>query len=175
MVRRNIRKASACSRKDIREMAAIIRRAEKSYYDLYFDIIHFMEVTLPKIEPNYVFIVEEFEEMGNAQGLTYPNDGVVKIRSDVYGGAVAGNGRDRLTIAHELFHFLQHDDSNITFARVGKSNNIKTYEDPEWQADAFGGELLVPNHLISGLSAEEIARKCGVSLAAARYQKKFCK
>lgn len=174
MSRRNSKKAVPCSRKEIREIAMNIRKLDRSTNSLYFDILRFMEVTLPSIVPSYEFCVESIEEMGNAQGLTYPNEGIVKIRSDVYEGAVAGNGRDRLTIAHELFHLLKHDDANITFARLEDDANIKAYEDPEWQADAFGGELLVPNHLIKGLSVEEISEKCGVSLAAAKYQKKYC-
>ncbi len=167
------RKAKPCSRKEIREIASMVRTIEGSVDSLYFDILHFMEVTLPKIIPRYEFCIESIEEMGNAQGLTYPDKGIVKIREDVYNRAVAGNGRDRLTIAHELFHLLRHDYSHITFARVSNKSNIKIYEDPEWQADAFGGELLVPNHLVQGLNAEEISKRCGVSLSAARYQKKF--
>ncbi len=167
------RKANPCSRKDIREIALMVRVIEGSINSLYFDILHFMEVTLPKLIPEYEFCVESIEEMGNAQGLTYPDRGIVIIREDVYNRAIAGNGRDRLTIAHELFHLLKHDCSHITFARIGNESNIKIYEDPEWQADAFGGELLVPNHLIQGLDAEEISQKCGVSRSAAKYQKKF--
>lgn len=108
--------------------------------------------------------------MGDIQGLTYPDSGIVKIREDVYEGAVRGNGRDRLTMAHELFHLLWHEDSNITFARGGFDEEIRRFEDPEWQADAFGGELLVPHHLTAGLSPEQIAEQCGVSMAAARVQ-----
>ena len=148
-----------------------VRSIEGSADSLFFDILHFMEITLPQIIPEYEFCVEGIKTMGDAEGLTYPDKGIVKIRQDVYNGAVSGNGRHRFTIAHELFHLLQHDDSNITFARIRKENNIKKYEDPEWQADAFGGELLVPNHLIQGLSIEEISQKCGVSLSAASYQK----
>ncbi|MFG6327969.1 MAG: ImmA/IrrE family metallo-endopeptidase [Lachnospiraceae bacterium] len=153
----------------------MVRILEGSVDSLFFDILHFMEVTLPKIIPEYEFCIEDIETMGDAEGLTYPDKGIVKIRQDVYDGAVSGNGRHRFTIAHELFHLLRHDDSNITFARIRKENDIKKYEDPEWQADAFGGELLVPNHLIQGLSAEEISQKCGVSLPAASYQKQFIK
>ncbi len=165
------RKARACSRKDIRDVALAVRIIEGSTDSLFFDILHFMEVTLPQIIPEYEFCVEDIKIMRNAEGLTYPDKGIVKIRQDVYNGAVSGNGRHRFTIAHELFHLLQHDNSNIMFARAGKENAIKKYENPEWQADAFGGELLIPNHLIQGLSVKEISQKCGVSLSAASYQK----
>ncbi len=167
-----IRKAKPMSRKGIRNIANIVRKWEKCENTFYFDILHFMEITLPKIVPEYTFIVASMEEMGGAHGLTYPDKAIVKIREDVYDRAVDGSGRDRLTIAHELFHLLMHEDSNIIFARGGGDSNIKKYEDPEWQADAFGGELLIPHGLVKGMSATEISHRCGVSLAAANYQMK---
>ena len=72
-------------------------------------------------------------------------------------------------MAHELFHLLQHEKSNISYART-ENGNIPLYRDPEWQAEAFGGELLVPHHLIHGMEVEDIIKKCGVSSKAAKCQ-----
>ena len=47
--------ADPISRKDIRMMANRIRIIERSYGNLYFDIVHFLEVTLPKIDPSFTF------------------------------------------------------------------------------------------------------------------------
>lgn len=167
-----VRKAKPVSRQDIRTIASVVRGWEGCTNQLFFDIVHFMEITLPQIVPAYTFEVSSMEEMGAAHGLTYPDKAIVKIREDVYERAVDGNGRDRLTIAHELFHLLMHEDSNIVFARGNEVNDIKPYEDPEWQADAFGGELLVPHHLVQGMTVGEISLRCGVSYAAARCQMK---
>ena len=168
-----IKKAKPCSRMDIRQMAFNVRRIEGSQDKLFFDIVHFMDVTLPNIVPDYTLEIAEKNEMGNALGLTYPDKALVKIRADVYDGAIRGNGRDRLTMAHELFHLLQHDESNIAFARADSNEAIKMYEDPEWQADAFGGELLIPHHMICGMPIDKIIIECQVSAAAARYQMKY--
>lgn len=161
--------AEPLGRKDIRRFAEMIRRIEGCNNTLYFDIVHFLENTLPKIDPSFSFTIKPVSEMGECHGLTYPNRNEIIIREDVYLRACEDEGRDRLTMAHELFHLLQHESSNISFARMGK-NKIELFRNPEWQADAFGGELLVPHHLIAGMTVDEIADSCKVSKKAAAYQ-----
>ncbi len=163
--------AEPLGRKDLRRYAEIIRRIEGSTNKMYFDIVHFLENTLPKIDPSFSFTVKPIEEMGECHGLTYPDRNEIMIREDVYLRACDDEGRDRLTMAHELFHLLQHESSNISFARTGKGK-IETFRDPEWQADAFGGELLVPHELVSGMTVDEVVSACKVSRSAATYQLK---
>lgn len=160
--------AEPLSRKDIRHMAQIVRAIAGNSENLFFDIVHFLEVTLPRIDEDFSFVVKTEEEMGECHGLTYPDRNEIQIREDVYQRACDESGRDRLTMAHELFHLIQHTSDNISFARC--EGKTKTYMDPEWQADAFGGELLMPYNLIEGMTAQEISQKCKVSLSAARCQ-----
>lgn len=164
------RLAEPLSRDDIRSMAYTIRQMVGLEDKLYFPIVEFIELCLPQIEPDFQLIIETRETMGNCHGLTFPDQKIIKIRDDVYENAIAGSGRDRLTFAHELFHLLQHSNNHISFARTDDKKVI-TYCDPEWQADAFGGELLIPKHLINDISIDEIISGCNVSCAAARYQK----
>lgn len=159
--------AEPISRKDIRKMAERIRIIERSNGKYFFDIIHFLEVTLPKIDPSFTFSVKPISEMCDCHGLTYPDRNEIQIREDVYERACGGNGRDRLTMAHELFHLLHHGKESISYAR---SNNTEIYRDPEWQADAFGGELLIPHDLIIGMTPQQVVVECQVSLAAAKCQ-----
>ena len=161
--------AEPLSRKDIRIMANKIRTIEGSKGEFYFDIVHFLDVTLPKLDEGFTFRIMPKSEMGECHGLTYPDRNEIQVREDVYDRACNGSGRDRLTMAHELFHLLHHEKSNISFAR---SDTIETFRVPEWQADAFGGELLIPHDMAKGMPAEEVAAKCKVSLAAARCQLK---
>lgn len=60
-------------------------------------------------------------------------------------------------------------------ARVGRGAKVEAFRDPEWQADAFGGELLVPYHLVKGLSQSEIMEECKVSASAAKLQWRYIK
>lgn len=162
--------AEPLSRKSIRNTAELIRRIDGSENQLFFDIVKFLEVTLPNIDSNFNFRVMPQEELGECHGITYPDRDEIQIRQDVYDRAVDGSGRDRLTMAHELGHLLFHEKQNISYARMGDSSEVVTFRNPEWQADAFGGELLIPHKLIQGLSVEEIMNSCKVSEKAALCQ-----
>lgn len=163
--------AKSKSREDIRNTSRLIRKIQSAEKELYFPIVDFLEKTLPRIIPGFTFRVGEVKEMGECHGLTFPERNEIMIRSDVYLRACEGSGRDRLTMAHELYHYLEHSKETVVFARTG-TKNIPPYKDPEWQADAFGGELLVPYDLAKDLTIDEIAEYCGVSLAAAKVQYK---
>lgn len=161
--------AEPLSRKDIRGMAEYIRMLDGSLNNLYFDILGFVEKKWPRIDPGFSFNVKTRQEMGDFHGLTYPDRNEINIREDVYERACNDTGRDRLTIAHEFFHLLQHERQNISLARTG-NENIPLYRDPEWQADAFGGELLIPKRLTRGLTESQIIEACKVSPKAAKCQ-----
>ena len=105
-------------------------------------------------------------------GLTNPATKTIKIREDVYDRACEGHGRDRFTLAHELGHYLLHDDVTVGLARSGDGASVVTYCDPEWQANAFAGELLMPHDLIQNMSIGEIAAQCKVSYSAAELQRR---
>lgn len=93
---------------------------------------------------------------------------VIRIREDVYYRAVDGFGRDRMTVAHEIAHYILLVVCGVQFARTFGPSTVR-YEDPEWQAKALAGELLCPYHLIGNMKPTQIIRKCGVSEAAALF------
>ena len=75
----------------------------------YFPIVQFLEnIFLVLISDFQLEIVPE-REMGNKHGETYPSRNLIRIREDVYLGAVDGCGRDRLTIAHEIGHLFMRE------------------------------------------------------------------
>ena len=111
--------AEPLSRKDIRKTAELIRKIDGSENDMFFDIVRFLEIKLPSIDSNFNFRVLPQDEMGECHGITYPDRNEIQIRQDVYDRAIAGSGRDRLTLAHELGHLLFHEKQNISYARVG--------------------------------------------------------
>lgn len=162
--------ASPLSRRDIRQFAYSIRSSMQLADEPYFPIVQFLEFVLPKIYPGFSYEIASKEEMGNLHGLTRPKENLILIREDVYEGACMGNGRDRFTLAHELAHFLIHTPDNVSFAR-SSGEKIPAYRDPEWQANTFAAELLIPAHLMRDRSIEQIASECGVSISAARVQK----
>ncbi|MEY8265139.1 ImmA/IrrE family metallo-endopeptidase [Lachnospiraceae bacterium 64-25] len=152
------------SRRNIREIAKTFRSISGLDEVLYFPIVQFIELILPKLGLDYEII--SVNEMGNAYGVTHTGARIMKIREDVYEGAVMGRPRDRFTLCHELGHFLLHTPDRVSFAR----GDVVTYMQPEWQANVFAGELMAPQNLVMGMYPDEIAEKCGMSLKAATIQ-----
>ena len=147
-----------------------IRRALDIDNELYFDIIWFVETIMPQIFTDFTFAVLPNEELGKQHGKAIPDEKKIYIREDVYEGACTGNGRDRLTIAHEVGHFFMHGNASIEYCRTAPGEKLPAYRDSDWQADVFGGELLAPTYLIEGMSAEQIHECCVVSLQCANAQ-----
>ncbi len=166
----NCYKANPISRAYIRRYVYLLKKKVGLENELYFPIVTFAENVLPILIPDFQFQVVSMFEMGVKHGETFPSKNVIRIREDIYERAVAGEGRDRLTVAHEVGHLFLHENETIALCRLDPTEKLKPYEDPEWQADAFAGELLAPSYLVKGLSEYEIQIKCGVSSAAARCQ-----
>lgn len=158
------------SRQMIWTLVHKIRRALNVANELYFDIIWFVENIMPQIFTDFTFAVLPNEELGNQHGKAIPDENTIYIREDVYEGACTGNGRDRLTIAHEVGHFLMHGNASIEYCRTAPGEKLPAYRDADWQADVFGGELLAPAYLIEGMTAEQIHECCVVSLQCANAQ-----
>lgn len=166
-----IYKASPVSRKDIRQYVDNIRKLTGTEDILYFPIVRFMELILPQIVEGYNYEILPKEDMPNKCGETFPKENKITIREDIYQQAIEGDGFARFCIAHEIGHLLLNDIDSISFCKLEPGESLKTYEDPEWQADAFGGELLMNYRKIIDLSEDDIAEKCGVTLRAAHVQK----
>lgn len=166
----NCYKADPVSRENIRRFIRGLKRKVGLEYELYFPILPFVENVLPLLIPDFQFEVVPENEMGGKHGETYPSKNIMRIREDVYLRAAAGEGRDRQTIAHEVGHLFMHEDDSIALCRLAPYEQLKPFEDPEWQADAFGGELLASSYLIKGMTEFEVQEKCGVSSSAAHVQ-----
>lgn len=162
--------AMPLSRKQIRNLAFELRKIMGCDDEPYFPIVHFIEWILanPEDDMRMGFEVVEPFEMEDTYGTTNTSRNIMRIRSDVYEGAVQNNPRDRFTLCHELGHYILHQPENISYAR----GDIPTYQNPEWQANTFAAELMAPANLVKDMSIEEIARRCGMSRQAATIQYK---
>lgn len=159
--------AEPLSREKIRAFANVIRRFAVS--DNRFDINRFLEHVLSTLDPAYEFYIVFDDELSDAYAKTIPDYGVMTIRESTYEGSARNNPRDRFTLCHELGHYLLHRAKNISYMRSDRE--LKKFMDPEWQANTFAAELLVPEEVAKNFSVPEIARICGVSYSVAQIQK----
>lgn len=159
-------KAVPLSRTKIREFAKMLRRAFDIPINVRFPTVEFLEFGLGSLGFDYEIC--DKSELENCYAKTIPEEKVVKIREDVYIRAVHGNPRDIFTILHEIGHVIFHNNRTIEFAR--NEENIPIYMDPEWQANTFAAELLVPADSISGMCEDEIVDVYGCSYEVAYIQ-----
>ena len=164
-------KATPTSRNEIRKFTKYIRQETGYENILYFPIVKFLELFIPEIMPDFQLEILPHEEMDNKCGETKPSEHKIILDEEIYNNAIDGDGFARLTVAHEIGHLFMHESDSISLCKLKPNESLKAYEDPEWQADAFGGELLAPGYLIGGLTINEISEKCGVTEKAAKVQK----
>ena len=164
-------------RSDLREYARGIRKQIGYSSKLCFPVGRFLEVfhELINDEDFYFECVQDDYFPSNTHAVYDVDDNCVRVRDSVYVNAMRGNGRDRMTIMHELSHVLLIKVSGIKLYRTMSNCKIEFFRDPEWHAKCLAGEIMVPAHLVSGMTAQDIAIKCGVSMPAAEYQLRFVK
>lgn len=162
--------AKPTSRKKIRDLANMLRKIAGLYDEMYFPVVEFLELAMPRLFKEFEYEIVPVAQMPNEYAITYPEKNKICIREDVYDRAIKGVERDRFTVAHEIGHFILHKPGSIALARTQEVQDIPTFRKPEWQANTFAGELLAPPQVIRGLTLEEISLKCGVSLQVSEIQ-----
>lgn len=163
------------SRKDLRRYAFQIRKLLHLENNIYFPIVQLLEL-LPEIFEDFSYeIVEDTKLPSNVHADTEILQKHIRIKNSVYEGACNGNGRDRMTVAHEISHFLLLCVSGLKLERNFTRGQLKAYNDPEWQAKALAGELMCAMHLIKNMPLNDIIKECGVSESAGKYHYQKCR
>lgn len=166
--------AEPLSRADLRKYAQKLRSV-LDITDTYFPVKELFEM-FSTIIGDETFITEIISDndLPDERHAYYDiENNQIAVKESVYDGACAGNGRDRMTLMHEMCHVLLIKVNGIKLYRTHRSSlapPILAYKDPEWQAKCLAGEIMIPYNLVSDLSAAQIVKRCGVSLAAAKYQ-----
>lgn len=161
----------AKSRYDLRKLANLFRKMFRFENSLYFPVVEILDILTEVFSPKFSYeIVNDDELPENTHADIDIATGHIRIKESVYIGACEGKGRDRMTIAHEIGHFMTLRLFCYKLERNFRKEKCPSYRDPEWQAKCFAGELLVPAHLVKDLSPGQIAKECGVSIDAAMFQ-----
>lgn len=159
------------SRNNLRKLARNIRKMFGLDNELYFPIVESLDVFSEVFRGFSYEIVEDSELPRGVHADTDVRTGHIRIKESIYERACDGAGRDRMTIAHEIGHYLTLCVCGFKLQRnYEPEKEIPAYKNPEWQAKCFAGELMIPAHLVKGMNAVEISIKCGVSLDAANVQ-----
>ena len=162
----------AKSRIDLRKLARILRKHLNLDDELYFPIVELLDVFTEIFDDFNYEAVEDTVLSKKVHADTDIRTGHIRIKESVYNGACNGEGRDRMTIAHEIGHYFMLCFCGFKLERNFSDRKIPIFRDPEWQAKCFAGELMIPAHLVKGMSKFEITRRCGVSFNAAHEQYK---
>ena len=161
------------SRRELRDLANAFRKAFGLENTLYIPIVELLDVLCFTLEGFNYEITPDNTFPPNIHGDTNIRTGLIRIKQSVYDGAVTGDGRDRMTIAHEVGHFLMLYTCGFQLQRNFDCKEIPAYMDPEWQAKCFAGEFMISRDLTIGMSSSEIIAACGVSKRAAQYQYRY--
>lgn len=160
------------SRDDLRNLARQFRKLLHLEDELYFPIVELLDVMTEIFDDFNYEIVEDNVFSENVHADTDIKTGLIRIKESVYEGACNGEGRDRMTIAHEIGHYFTICVCGFKLTRNFSEKQIPAFQDPEWQAKCFAGELMVAAHLVKDMNKYEIAKRCGVSYDAAHVQYK---
>lgn len=169
------------SREYLREIANKFR--ERFFqFGLYVNVLSLMEVFPVYFQKCIIIVVPDedivgsiptvIEEKVSCENMTY----VIKIKETVYERAFNGSGGDRMHIMHEMAHYLLIEEYGFKPITARSYGNIKVRYKPcsmERQAKALAGEIMMPYEMTSGMSANEISEKYGVSLEAAKKRTKY--
>ena len=170
--------AQAVSREELRQLAYVIRNRFCYLDDWKVPVDRMLDQMCDTFEDfSYEVVPDEEWEDRTSHAETDIIEGTIRIRESIYIRACDGHGRDRMTIAHEIAHYILICVMGVKLcSRKGKV--LLCYNDPEWQAKCLAGELLIPYYKLKELheipSAAVIQERCGVSPEAAEYQLKYC-
>ena len=158
------------NRDSIRRDTYLLRKKLNMGQTPYFPIVRFVEHVLPLSDPSFSFEVDEDDELRGVHAEYVPHSNTIRVKASVYEAATNGHYWARSTLAHELGHYYYHDEKSVRYAKLDPGQKIPPDYDPERQANIFAAELLVPIHLIKGMTEIQVSRKFGVSKAIASRQ-----
>ena len=158
----------------IQELANGVRVSYGISLDTFFPIKDYILTLHNKGKLNYQ-ILEDDDPMFGGDPLTFALynelDNTIYVKDSVDAGTEENDYRSNFTLAHELFHYLQAKVLNFKFEEVEKTED---FMNPEWQANEFAGQLLIPEDYVN-LKIDELSDKFHVTKECASYRKYLIK
>lgn len=132
------------------ELALKYRHAFKLATRDFVDIVEVLEFKIPQAFPDFRLVVRPDDAL-ESYAITYLKKCRIEVRENVYNSACEGDTFSRFVLAHELAHFLLHqnigDAAHATSEEYEESiQNLNSLESAEDQADIFARHFLIhPN------------------------------
>ncbi len=129
---------------------------------------------LKHVVPSFKYQRVPDNDMPNAEAQWLSDDFILKMRESVFVEMQRGHARARMTIAHELSHYLLKHKGllNRSTQKTMSEIAVPLVRRQESEARRLGPIILAPEYLVpEGATAEEIVRMFGLSAEAASYRK----
>lgn len=159
--------------KAIRMVAQAIRDFYGISNDKPFPIAHFIE-DMPRMFAKTGFEFRVLTDSDPRLDDKHPANTdvanhIMYMKQTTYDNMCDGHGFERFTGSHEVGHYILSCVYGVPLYRtLSDDEEVPSYMDPEWQADTFAAELLMPYDECLYLSVEEIERRYRVSKKAAQ-------
>lgn len=161
------------TRREVEEIAADARRDLNLSAGGRVSMQPLLEEALYEVFEGYDFRVLSDREMRGIDGLTDEHQPIIYLREGVYSDLERGDGRARMTAAHEFGHLLLH--CGLPTYRAFSEEYQPLY-DPERQANIFAAAFLMPEAAFRRcLTAKEATKRFGVSMDAAMCRARILK
>ena len=169
-----MRKTNPFNVRQIKKVAEDVRKSYNISSDTFFPIYNYIQELYYQGAFDYQILDDNdplFEEGVKAFYSSIDNTIYVKdsVDEEASSGEVLGY-RSNFTLAHELFHYIQVNLLHFEFSDVVEK--VQSYMDPEWQANEFAGQLLLPEEYID-LEDSELQQKYHVSLECISTRKLY--
>ncbi|OSI85517.1 ImmA/IrrE family metallo-endopeptidase [Bradyrhizobium canariense] len=113
-------------------------------------------------------------EMPDAEAQWSSNDTEIRMRESVFAAMQRGEARARMTVSHELSHYLLKHEGQLNRSQVKSAAevSVRRIVNQESEARRLAPRILAPEHLVpEGASIEDIMTSFGLSHEAAAIRK----
>jgi hypothetical protein len=128
---------------------------------------------IKRIDPGFKYARVPDDQMPHAEAHWYSDDHCVSMRESVFIGMQRGEPRARMTVAHELCHYLLKHKGYLNRSTQKTVSEISSdrVRRQEREAKRMAAALLAPEHLVSeNATAEQISEIFELSTEAAIYR-----
>jgi hypothetical protein len=129
---------------------------------------------LKHVVPSFNYQRVPDAEMPSAEAQWLSEDFILKMRESVFVEMQRGQPRARMTVAHELSHYLLKHKGllNRSTQRTISEITVPHVRRQESEARRLGPIILAPEYLVpEGATVEQIVEVFGLSIEAATYRK----